>query len=334
MTIASPGPLAGIRVVDLSTLLPGPLAGLILAEAGAEVLKIEPPGGDPILRLDGGWGEAAHDLFNAGKRVIRLDLKSLAGQADLRREIGRADVLIEQFRPGVMARLGFGYATVRGWNPRLVYCSITGYGQGGPLAAAPGHDLNYLAEAGLLDGAERVPPLLAADVGGGTYPALVNILLALIERQRTGQGRHLDIAMAEMVRAFVFPYLPALMAGCDPQAGGLLGGSPRYGLYPTADGRRLAVGALEPPFWAAFCAVIDLPPDLRDDARDPAATRAAVAERIARRSAAEWETAFAGTDACVRVVRTPVEALAGLNRYPVPLDRGFRMQGQMEGKGA
>ncbi|MBP2232894.1 crotonobetainyl-CoA:carnitine CoA-transferase CaiB-like acyl-CoA transferase [Azospirillum agricola] len=331
------GPLAGIRVVDLSSLLPGPLAAETLAEAGAEVLKIEPPGGDGVFGLPAGpvWGGAAHALLNRGKRVVRLDLKSGEGRAELRRALEGADVLIEQFRPGVMARLGFDFATVSGWNPRLVYCSITGYGQEGPAAGDAGHDLNYVAAAGLLaepppgtpaDAVAEPPPVLAADIGGGTLPALVNILLALWDRQRTGRGRHLDIAMATMVRAFAFPHRPTLDAfGALTPAGmgGLTGGSARYAVYPTADGRRLAVAALEPKFWDNVCRIIGLPEALRDDSRDPAATRRAVAERLLTRTAADWMTAFGG-DTCVSPVRTAAEALAGEESYPMPLVPGLR----------
>ncbi|NYZ15823.1 CoA transferase [Azospirillum sp. RWY-5-1] len=323
------GPLTGLRVLDLTTLLPGPYATLLLAEAGAEVVKVEPPAGDPILALPAGPGvaAAAHTLLNAGKRILRLDLRD-AGSADvLRREVEAADVLVEQFRPGVMDRLGFGYRTVRRWNPGLIYCSITGYGQSGPDAAKAGHDLNFLAEAGLLDadaeGVAEPPPVLAADIGGGALPAVVNILLALLERRTTGRGRHLDIAMARTVRCFAFPHLPAVAATGrlrTGEAGGLLGGSPRYAVYPTADGRRLAVAALEPKFWTRFCSLIGLPDELCDDAVDPAATRAAIAGRLAQRSAGEWLSVFAGHDVCVSLVSRPEESLRGVTRYPTPLD--------------
>ncbi len=328
------GPLAGLRMVDLGTLLPGPLAAETLAVAGADVLKVEAPGGDGIHGLPAGpvWGRAAHAMLNGAKRVLRLDLKSADGLAELRRVLETADVLIEQFRPGVMARLGLDYATVSGWNPRIVYCSITGYGQRGPMAGEPGHDLNYVAAAGLLPEVPagmvaEPPPLLTADIGGGTMPAIINILLALWERQTTGRGRHLDIAMAQMVRAFAFPHRPTLAAfGTLTAAGmaGLVGGSPRYAVYPTSDGRRLAVAALEQKFWENVCRVIELPEELREDARDPDATRRGVADRLRTRSAADWLAAFAGVDGCVSLVHTAVEALAGDDPLPVPLDLGLR----------
>jgi alpha-methylacyl-CoA racemase len=181
-------PLAGIKVIDFSTLLPGPLASLILLEAGAEVIRIERPGlSDELRDYEPRFGaaSAAFALLNRGKRSIALDLKAKRATERLMPILCAADVLIEQFRPGVMARLGLGYEAIEAINPRLIYCSITGYGQSGPKAQSAGHDLNYMAETGLLhlaagaDGAPVVPPALIADIAGGSYPAALNILLAL-----------------------------------------------------------------------------------------------------------------------------------------------------------
>ncbi|RMF01556.1 MAG: CoA transferase, partial [Alphaproteobacteria bacterium] len=186
-----PLPLERIRVVDFSTLLPGPLATLMLARAGATVVKIEPPGGEGMRRLGLGSAaadRAAFDLLNAGKRSVCADLKSERDAKRVRALIRGADVLVEQFRPGVMERLGFGYAAMKELNPGLIYCSITGYGPDGPLCEHAGHDLNYMARSGVLglspgtQGAGCVPPVLAADVAGGSYPAFFNILLALLAR--------------------------------------------------------------------------------------------------------------------------------------------------------
>jgi alpha-methylacyl-CoA racemase len=191
-------PLAGIKVVDFSALLPGPLASLILAAAGAEVVKIERPGGDELRGYEPRFGAAGAGfaLLNRGKRSIAIDLKENDARARLLPLLRSADVLIEQFRPGVMERLGLGHAALAAVNPRLIYCSITGYGQSGPKAQAAAHDLNYLAETGLLhlaagaDGAPVVPPALIADIAGGSYPAVLNILLALRERDASGRGCH------------------------------------------------------------------------------------------------------------------------------------------------
>jgi crotonobetainyl-CoA:carnitine CoA-transferase CaiB-like acyl-CoA transferase len=186
---ADPQPLAGVRVIDFSTLLPGPLATLMLAEAGAEIVKIEKPWLGDELRAyapQSGGSSIGFALLNRGKRSVALDLKDPAARGRLLPLLRTAAVLVEQFRPGVMARLGLGYEAIREINPRIVYCSITGYGQSGPKAAVAGHDLNYGAETGLLAlaaggpaGAPTVPPGLIADIGGGALPAVINILLAL-----------------------------------------------------------------------------------------------------------------------------------------------------------
>src|SRR5689334_9490159 len=292
-----PQPLSGLLVLDFTTLLPGPLATLMLAEAGAEVIKIERPGGDDLrsYRPRLGRDSAVFALLNRGKRSLVLDLKRRDDQARLAPLLARADILVEQFRPGVMERLGLGYAAVRAKNPRLIYCSISGYGQRGPRAGEAGHDLNYIGATGLLAlnpgprDHPNVPPALVADIGGGTFPAVMNILLALRQRERSGEGCHLDIAMADAMPTFAWYGLAQGQAtGSFPDGGeGLLtGASPRYGLYATADGWFLAVGALEPKFWQVFCDGIGLEAPLRDDRRDPEATRAAIARIIAGESAA------------------------------------------------
>ena len=315
-------PLEGIRVLDFSTLLPGPLATLVLAEAGAEVIKVERPGrGDEMRTYEPKLGDSSINfgLLNRGKRSVAIDLKAPGAVERLRPLLASADVLVEQYRPGVMDRLGLGYAAVSAIQPRIVYCSITGYGQSGPRSAAAGHDLNYVAETGLLslaagaDGAPVLPPALVADIGGGTYPALVNILLALRERDRTGRGCRLDVAMSENVFAFMYWALGnGLAAGQWPRPGGELvtGGSPRYQIYRTQDDRFVAAAPLEDPFWKRFCEIVDLPERWRDDSRDPEGTRREVAERIRRAPAEEWRARFIGEDVCCCVVQTPREALA------------------------
>lgn len=332
-------PLEGIRVVDFSTLLPGPLATLILAEAGAEVIKIERPGGGdemrgypPPMGPAGGAGEAgdgaapgegerpgaAFALLNRGKRSVTLDLKDAGDLASARELIAGADVLVEQFRPGVMDRLGLGYAALRADNPGLVYCALTGYGQSGPRAGAAAHDLNYIAETGLLalagdhDGAPVVPPALVADIAGGAYPAAMNILLALQARQHTSEGCYLDVAMCDNLFPLMFWALGSGFATGrwpGPGEGLLAGGSPRYQVYRTADGRYLAAAPLEERFWQRFCTLIDLPAELRHDDRDREATRAGVAGIIAAKPAAHWRALFEGEDVCCTVVATLAEAL-------------------------
>ncbi len=314
-------PLDGTLVLDFSNLLPGPMATLLLAEAGAEVVKVERPGiGDEMRHYPPAFGAhgASFALLNRGKRSLVLDLKDPADRERLRPLIARADVLVEQFRPGVMDRLGLSYAAAAALNPRLIYCSITGYGQDGPRSLAAGHDLNYMAETGLLalstgDPARPVvPPALVADIAGGSYPAVINILLALLARARTGAGCHLDVSMSDNLFPFLFWALgQGAVTGRWPGNGdGLLaGGTARYRLYPTADGGLIAVAAIEDRFWASFCAAIALPEMLRDDAADPAATIAAAGSIIAAQGTGHWRAVFEAADCCCCPVASLQEAL-------------------------
>src|SRR5215472_12426378 len=349
-------PLKGLFVLDFSTLLPGPLATLLLAEAGAEVVKIEPPGrGEEMRGHAPRWGRdsASFALLNRGKRSLTLDLKNVAERKRLEPLLKRADIIVEQFRPGVMARLALDYDAVATFNPMVVYCSISGYGQTGRKRDIAAHDLNYIGDAGLLalsmgDPSRPVlPPALIADVAGGAYPAVLNILLALEERRRTGRGRHLDVAMADNLFPLMFWAIgQGLVAGAWPGngAGYVTGGSPRYGLYPTKDGRVVAAAPLEQKFWDTFCDLIGLEPEFRDDGKNPAATKARIAAIIATETADIWRSRFAGKDCCCTIVANLGDALtdphytarglfhhvltnpegAAMPALPVPLDPGLR----------
>jgi len=308
-------PLADIFVLDFSTLLPGPLATLMLSEAGAEVVKIErPETGEDMRHTEPRFeGESlGYAVINRGKKCIALDLKSSDAIAQLTPLIKRADILVEQFRPGVMERLGLDYAAVRAINPSIIYCSITGYGQTGPKRLAAGHDLNYIGDGGLLSissgPAEQptIPPALIADIGGGTYPAVINILLALRQRDNTGDGSHLDIAMSDNVFAFSYrSFAQGAALGEELKNGGemLTGGSPRYHLYPAKDGKLIAVGALEQKFWAKFCEAIDLGAEFRDDSIAPKASIEAVGNILKSRNGDEWQPVLEAADCCCTVVR-------------------------------
>lgn len=314
-------PLAGIKVLDFSTLLPGPLATLILAEAGAEVIKIERPGrGDEMRSYEPKFGTDSVNfaMLNRGKQSLALDLKDAKVHEQLLPLIKQADVVVEQFRPGVMDRLGLGYDALSAINPRIIYCAITGYGQTGPRAEVAAHDINYVAESGMLslaageDGAPIVPPALIADIGGGTYPAVINILLALRARDTSGRGCKLDIAMGDNLFTFLYWAMGnGLAAGEWPKPGGELvtGGSPRFFVYRTRDDRFIAAAPLEQKFWENFCDAIQLDTNFRDDAKDAAATKHAVAQRLREKTAAEWQAIFAGKDLCCCVVATMQEAL-------------------------
>jgi crotonobetainyl-CoA:carnitine CoA-transferase CaiB-like acyl-CoA transferase len=314
-------PLDDLLVLDFSTLLPGPMASLFLAEAGARVIKIERPGGEDMRDYPPRFGatSAPFAALNRGKESVEIDLKAPDALSRLTALIAKADILIEQFRPGVMARLGFGFAALAVINPRLIYCSVSGYGQSGPRAQHAGHDINYQAVGGLLGQSLKrgapapLPPPLVADIGGGAMPAMVNILLALRRRERMGEGCHLDIAMADAMPTFAWYGLAqGQVTGGFPDGGEslLTGASPRYGLYATADGWFLAVGALEDKFWEIFCEAIALDPALRDDQRAPEATRQAIAGIIAAEPAAHWRALLEPLDCCCTVVRTLEEALA------------------------
>jgi crotonobetainyl-CoA:carnitine CoA-transferase CaiB-like acyl-CoA transferase len=310
----SPLPLHGTLVLDFSTLLPGPLASLMLAEAGAEVIKIERPGKGDEMRRE----PADFAMLNRGKRSIAIDLKQEGAVARLRPLIERADVVLEQFRPGVMERLGLGYEQLRAINPRIIYCSINGYGSTGPDALKAGHDLTYAADAGLLmqagtaDGEPVMPATMVGDIGGGTYPAVINILLALLRRNQSGQGERIEISMFENIFPFLYPaFASAYGRGHWPMPNDALetGALPRYNLYRTRDGRFVAAAPDEEKFWQNFCEAIGLAETYVDDRRDPDATRRAVAARIAQRDAAEWEGIFEGRDVACAIVRSFEEAM-------------------------
>jgi len=307
-------PLAGIRVLDFSTLLPGPLATLLLAEAGAEVIKVERPGGEEMRHYSPRWGKDSVNfaLLNRGKKSITADLKDLHAGGRILELVKEVDVVVEQFRPGVMERLGLGYEALRKLNRGLIYCTITGYGQSGPQRDRAGHDLNYIGAAGLLalsSGSPDhrvVPPVLIADIAGGAYPAVMNILLALRQREATGEGAYLDIAMAENLFTLMYWALGNGQAvGKWPDDGRELvtGGSPRYHLYDTCDGAVVAAAPLEQKFWLAFAQTIGLEPEYTDDARDPSATIARVAAIIAGRTAAEWAPILKGADCCCSIMQ-------------------------------
>ena len=313
-------PLAGIRVLDFSTLLPGPMCTLMLAEAGAEVIKIEKPGsGDMMRSYVPRFGDEAINfaMLNRGKRSLALDLTRPEGITHALQLVRTADVVVEQFRPGVMQRLGLGYEQLREIKPDLIYCSITGYGQGGPLAQRAAHDLNFAAEVGLLSqtadeqGNPQLPPALIGDIAGGTYPALFNILLALRRRDAGGGGCYLDIAMADSLFTTMYWGLGnGFVAGQWPRPGSDLvtGGSPRYQIYRTRDDRFMAAAPLEDKFWKNFLEVLGAP-QLIDDSIDPYSVRRAIADIVRTRDAAHWEARFVGLDACVNFVRTLDEAV-------------------------
>jgi crotonobetainyl-CoA:carnitine CoA-transferase CaiB-like acyl-CoA transferase len=313
-------PLTGTRVLDLSRLLPGPFATLVLADLGATIDKIEDPaGGGDYLRhmLPQVAGEsAAFQLLNRGKRSAVLDLKKPDGREALRRLVGTYDVLFDQFRPGVLARLGFSHDELRAAHPRLVICALTGYGQTGELSPRAGHDLNYLARAGVLgaqgpsDGPPQVPAFQLADISGGMW-CVIAILAALTERARAGQGAVLDIAMTEGVLGFATTALAATLTNTPVRRGGeaLSGGIAPYNTYLSKDGHPITLAALEPKFWASFCAGAGLEAgmDALIEGSHQVDLKRRVAEIFASRSREEWGRFGAEHDCCLEPMLAPHE---------------------------
>jgi alpha-methylacyl-CoA racemase len=307
-------PLEGLRVLDLSRLLPGPFATLVLADLGADVVKVEaPPDGDALRALPPLVGEAsgAFHALNRNKRSLALDLRRPEGVAAFLRLAARADVVVESYRPGVLDRMGLGYAALQAASPRLVLCSITGYGQDGPYAGRAGHDVDYCALAGVLGlngEPERpvLPGVQIADLAGGAWPAVAGILAALVRRAATGEGAHVDVSMAEGALALMTLPLALAWARGAPTVRGrelLSGGAATYGVYRTKDGRFVALGALEPKFFAAFCEAVGRPElaprQLEGGGAGPRAELEAI---FAARTRDEWAAFAAGHDVCVAPV--------------------------------
>lgn len=326
MTTASPAPLAGLRVLDLTRLLPGPVCTLHLADLGAEVIKIEDTGAGDYARTMGLGAAPGEDSFffrivNRNKRALRLDLKQAAGVEAFLRLAREADVIVESFRPGVVDKLGVGYETVKALNPRIVYCAITGYGQDGPWRDRAGHDLNYIATAGVLDqigcqdGPPAIPNLQIGDLLGGALTAVMGILAAVIGAKATGEGRYVDVSMTDASFAHAYTGLLSVLARGQTLPRGtddLNGGLPGYGLYRTQDDRWLAVGALEPKFWQVLCDAVarpDLKPHGLARGAEGARARAELEALFAAQPLAHWAELFARFDCGVTPVLTFEEAL-------------------------
>ncbi len=348
---AATGPLAGLKVLDFSTLLPGPFATLMLADLGADVLHIESPSRVDLVRIMPPYADGqatAHSYLNRNKKSVALDLKDPASLARIHGWLAEYDIVVEQFRPGVMQRLGLDHDTLKAINPRLIYCSITGYGQTGPNRDRAGHDINYLALSGIVGHSGRVqdgPPPLGiqiADVAGGSLHAVIGILAAVIERQHSGLGQHIDVSMTDCAFSLNAMAAAAQVAGGVDQRpqGGLLNGGSFYDHYRTRDGRWLAVGSLEPQFMLGLAQALQLPMLAEKGAslhpEDQQAVREAIAAAIAEEDFAHWQPLFAALDVCVEPVLTLAEAVQSpLARertwlVPVPLDAGNPQAGSQQ----
>jgi alpha-methylacyl-CoA racemase len=306
------GPLDGLRIVELAAIGPVPFAGMMLADLGADVLRVDRVRSDRPME--------PHRILDRGRRSVALDLKDPRAVEVALRMAEASDVLIEGFRPGVAERLGIGPGPCRERNPRLIYARMTGWGQDGPLAGAPGHDINYLALTGALDaigpaGGAPVPPVnLLGDFAGGGLLMVAGILAALYERERSGVGQVVDAAIVDGVAGLMSMVLGMAATGQWRSERGtnvLDGGAPFYAVYACADGGYVAVGALEEPFYQALLHGLDLDPAGLPDRWDPAGwpeLRRAFGDRFARRGRDEWLAVFAGTEACVTPVLTVAEA--------------------------
>jgi alpha-methylacyl-CoA racemase len=318
-------PLANIQILDLTRLLPGPACTRLLSEMGANVIKIEPPEGDYANRLglplDAPAEQIAplYSIVNRGKRIERIDLKSASGKVRLLSLIDTSDALIEGFRPGVMARLGLGYESLRARKPSLVYCAISGYGSRGVWSQRSGHDINYLAMSGVLDqiGERGRPPSISnwqiADLAGGAMAATMRICAALVQSKTTGSGAFIDVSMThEVARLNIIAQHGLALGELKPRGEDwLTGGWPCYGVYATSDQRFLAVGALEEKFWHVLCDAISKP-HLKSLGQSEGIAamrvRKELADHFSTQPLAHWSDFFEPLDCCVTPVLTLTEA--------------------------
>ncbi len=309
-------PLHNTRILDMTRLLPGAVCTMLLRDLGAEIIKIEDSRMGDYARwmppLIDGMG-AFFRSSNGGKKSIALDLKTAAGQAVLQRLVEGADVLIEGFRPGVTARLGADYETLKAVNPRLIYCSLSGWGQSGPDAQLSGHDLNYIARNGVLgaDMEPRTPGAQAADIGGA-YVAVMGVLAALLKRERGGGGDYLDVALSEAAMPLAMAaWVEAQTAPADGEFISLRGESACYRVYWAADEEPVTLAAIEPKFWANFCRAVEMPEWIgqhRNRKRQPELIKA-VAALFKSKAADEWAALLAEADCCFSRVLAPGELL-------------------------
>lgn len=315
--------LSQLKILDFSSLLPGPYASMIFADLGADVLRVESPYRVDLIRTVPplvGEDSAVHKQLNRSKKSIALDLKQSESIAIIERLVSEYDIVLEQFRPGVMERLGLGYETLSQINPRLIYCSLTGYGQSGPFRDRPGHDINYLALSGLLgySGRKASGPTpfgsQIADLAGGSLHAVIGILTAVIHRERTGIGQHIDISMTDGTFALNVMYGSGyLTSGLHPEREEtMLNGGSFYDYYETKDGRYVAVGSIEPPFRHALCKAIGredlLELSVSDDPHESLRLKEACKEAFKAKTWDEWQKIFSDKHACVEPVLSFAEA--------------------------
>jgi crotonobetainyl-CoA:carnitine CoA-transferase CaiB-like acyl-CoA transferase len=340
MKNSSATPLEGLRVIDLTRLLPGPLCAMLLGDYGAEVIKIEDTdAGDPTRFVGitvNGCGSFFRQL-NRNKRSLAVNLKTDEGREILKKLSAGADILIEGFRPGVMAKLGLDYAALKKINPGLVYASISGYGQKGSYALRAGHDLNYTALTGLLDlsAAEGKPPAMPAvqiaDIAAGSLVAVNGIMFALYQKAKSGEGSHVDIAMTRGQLPFMAfaASAPAVNSNLPRSGSGhITGAFACYQIYRTADDRYMSLGALEPVFWKNFCQTVDRPQWI--DQQFDTTIRLELIEQVnalfRTKTRSEWCSVFAEADACCEPVLNMEEAVC----HPLNIENRYWLENRLD----
>jgi crotonobetainyl-CoA:carnitine CoA-transferase CaiB-like acyl-CoA transferase len=317
------GPLTHLKVLDFSTLLPGPYATMMLADMGAEVLRVEAPDRVDLAKVmppfDGKFS-TTYSYLSRGKQTLPLNLKAEGSVEKIKALVRDYDIVVEQFRPGVMDRLGIGYEALKAENPALIYCAITGYGQTGPYRDRAGHDINYLALSGVASHSGRAdsgpPPLgiQVADIAGGSHHAVMGVLAAVIKRQQTGEGSFVDISMTDAAFAMNTMAGAACLAGGQAQApeGGILNGGSFYDYYQTSDGRWLSIGSLEPQFSARLLDTLELSElkklAMSQKPEHQQTLKTAIKQKITEQPLGHWQKVFADVDACVEPVLTIAEA--------------------------
>lgn len=338
-------PLKGFRLLDLSRLLPGPYCSLLLADLGMEVLKVEDPEGGDYLRIMGRMGKRENAFFlslNRNKKSITLNLKTKEGKEIFYKLIEMYDIVLEGFRPGVMDRLGIGFKELKKRNPRVIFCSLSGYGQDGPYRERSGHDINYIGLAGILEltgarnGAPVIPGIQIADIGGGGMTSAIAILAAIIHREKTGEGQFLDISMLDGILSWLSIHAGKYLIDQElPKRGEMLlnGGYACYQVYPTKDGRHMSLGALEPQFWKNFCEAIerrDLIYKQFIEGEERFRVIEEIQELFKNKTQKEWVDFFKNVDACCE----PILTFAEVFLHPQVLHRQMvkEIEDPVEGK--
>ncbi|MBF0204502.1 MAG: CoA transferase [Desulfamplus sp.] len=316
--------LSSLHILDFSTLIPGPFASLLFADLGADVVKVESPKRPDLMRFfppirDG--KSATYDYLNRSKRSVAIDLKNDSGVAVIKRLVRHYDIIIEQFRPGVMQKLGLGYDELKEVNPSLIYCSITGYGQTGPYKNRAGHDLNYLSVAGVAsyNGRKKSGPtpinLQVADIAGGSYHAVMSVLAAVIHRNITGEGQYIDVSLTDAAFSMqVTTIANALLNSKEPELEtDIFNGGTFYDCYETRDGRFFSICSIEPQFFTRLCELLGFPElgqhALSSDPEIQHMLKERISAAMKTKTFAEWKNLFEIIDACVEPVSTLTEAI-------------------------